>query len=84
MMCQYDTKQWWLPTDFMKQHGEFFVGYEASARLSELQRENPDMFESRRAGKYIERRIRFETGKEWYSRAPKDLQLMVKRYYKKV
>lgn len=83
-MCQHSDKMWWLPTDFMRSDaGEFFVGYEASARLSELQRENPEMFESRRAGKYMERRICFETGKEWYPKLSKDLQAMVKRYYGK-
>lgn len=83
MMCQHHEKKWWLPTDFMKMEiGQFFVGYEASARLSELQSENPEMFESRRNGKFMERRICFETGKSWYSKAPKDLQLMIKKYYK--
>lgn len=83
MMCKNDTKMWWLPTDFMRSEaGEFFVGYEASARLSELQRENPQMFESRRAGKYMERRICFDTGREWHNTISKDLQLMIKRYYK--
>jgi len=64
------------------QLGEFFVGYEASARLSELQRENPSIFESRREGKFIERRICLEDGKQWYENAPKDIKQMVKRYYK--
>jgi len=80
-MCLEHTKEWWLPQDFM-QPGEFFVGYEASARLSELQSDNPTMFDSARAGKYMKRRIRFEDGKEWYPNVSKELQLMVKRYYK--
>ncbi len=80
MMCKNHNKEWWLPQDFM-QPGEFFVGYEASARLSELQRENPTMFESQRAGKYMKRKINFDTGKEWYPNISKELQLMVKRYY---
>lgn len=82
MICSNHEKMWWLPSDFMK-GGEFFVGYEASARLSELQSDNPEMFESRQAGRFKERRICFETGKDWYANAPKDLQLMIKRYYKK-
>jgi len=81
MMCTNHDKQWWLPADFM-QGGEFFVGYEASARLSELQSDNLSMFETRRSGKFMERRIRFETGKIWYPLISKDLQLMIKRYYK--
>lgn len=82
MMCSHPEKQWWLPTDFMK-GGEFFVGYEASARLSELQKENPAIFETRPAGKYKERRMRFETGKEWFATAPKDIKKMVLKYYER-
>lgn len=83
MMCKNDTKMWWLPTDFMRSEaGEFFVGYEASARLSELQSENPEMFESRRAGKYMERRIKFEECRLWWHKVSKDIQLTIKRYYK--
>lgn len=81
MMCQNHHKMWWLPTDFMK-GGEFFVGYEASARLSELQSSYDEMFETRWNGRFKERRICFENGKDWYSKIPKDLQLMIKRYYK--
>lgn len=79
-MCQSHSKEWWLPHEFM-QPGEFFVGYEASARLSELQSQYPQMFDSERYGKYMRRRIRFEDGKAWYPTIPKDLQLMVKKYY---
>lgn len=50
--------KWFLPHDFMKSSlGELFVGYEASARLSELARDYPDMVESERDGKYIKRRL---------------------------
>lgn len=79
-MCKNHNKEWWLPQDFM-QPGELFVGYESSARLSELQKENPEMFESVRAGKHMKRRLRFETGKQWYPNISADLQLMVKKYY---
>ena len=68
-MCKNSQKEWWLPQDFM-QPGDFFVGYEASARLSELQSEYPQMFESVRAGKYMKRRIKFEEGKQWYTTVP--------------
>lgn len=65
-MCQHPDTKWWLPTAFMRPAAaEFFVGYEASARFSELASDYPDMFESRRNGKYIERRIKFETMPEW-------------------
>jgi hypothetical protein len=78
-MCQSPDKKWWLPQDFMR-GGEFFVGYEASARLSELQSDYPDMFESQRNGKYIERRIKFETIGEWLSGSG-TLKAVVGKYY---
>ena len=81
IMCKHDLKKWWLPKDLMVS-GDFFVGYEASARLSELQKSHPYMFESRANGRFLERRIRFETGKEWFSTIPKELQSMVRKYYK--
>ena len=80
-MCKHDLKKWWLPKDFMVT-GEFFVGYEASARFSELQKEQPYMFETRANGRFLERRIRFETGREWFPKIPKELQSMVRKYYK--
>jgi len=41
------------------------------------------MFESRRNGKYMERRICFETGKDWWDQVSKDLQYVIKKYYTK-
>ena len=38
-----DTKRWWHPTDFMK-NNENFVGYSASARMSELKKLLPGLF----------------------------------------
>lgn len=46
---------WFLPQDFMR-GPENFVGYEASARLSELAKEYPDDIESEREGRQIKRR----------------------------
>lgn len=81
-MCKYKARIWWLPPDFMRADPEFFVGYEASARLSELQREYPNAFESRKEGKYLARRMLFESMDKWLSSMPKNLQAMVKKYYK--
>jgi hypothetical protein len=82
-MCKYPEKQWWLASDFMKQElGELFVGYEATARLAELIGDNPEMFETERQGRFRAVRMRFETGKEWYSNIAPKLQRMVKLYYK--
>lgn len=67
LMIRKQHKQaWFFPYEFMVNGlGELFVGYEASARLSELARNYPDMIESQRDGKYTKRRIRWETMNEW-------------------
>lgn len=83
MMCSDPSKKWWRASDFQKPGVDgLFVGYEATARLSELDGDNPGLFERRKNDRFVERRVCFETGKEWYPTLSKDLQLMVKRYYK--
>lgn len=54
-------KEWFYPYDFMTDDlGDNFVGYEATARLSEVTRKFPLMFEVKNDGKYKVRRFRFE------------------------
>lgn len=65
--------RWWLPQDFM-QSGEYFVGYEASARLSELAAEYPEMIETRQEGKQFARRIKTENVDVWLPQLPRYLQ----------
>lgn len=82
-MCQHPDKKWWLASDFMQDGmGQFFVGYEATARLAELVGDNPTMFETERQGRFRAVRVKFETGKEWYGTINTKLQTMVKQYYK--
>lgn len=82
-MCKHQDKQWWLASDFMKQeNGALFVGYEATARIAELIGDNPEMFETKRDGRFRAFRIRFETGKDWYKNINPKLQRMIKLYYK--
>lgn len=67
--------KWWYPQDFMKDGlGSLFVGYEASARLSELAREHPYMIESRRDGKYMMRRLNLGDVHHWINQLPADLR----------
>lgn len=80
VMCRDKTGQWFYPYDFMKSNmGDNFVGYEASARLSELGKDYPDIFESERDGKYIRRRLRFDTLAQWLPLLPKDLRYIIHR-----
>jgi hypothetical protein len=61
MLRKKDIQEWFYPQDFMKPElGDLFVGYEASARLSELFKKYPNMFERKREGKYKITRFKFE------------------------
>lgn len=80
MLREKDRQTWFYPPDFMRGGMQNFVGYEASARLSELASDYPDMIESRRRGKYMERRIRFETIPLWWPQLPEDYQQLFIAY----
>lgn len=41
-MLSYPEKNYWIATDF--QHEPYFVGYEASPRMSELKNDFPELF----------------------------------------
>ena len=59
-MTQYDiildamlsnpSKKWWYAKDF--QYGQYFVGYEATARMSELVSLYPTLFEVAKDGRF--------------------------------
>lgn len=77
-MAADKAKVWWYPPDFMQSDANF-VGYEASARMSELQKEYPEMVETRRAeaprdAKYKERRIKWEEMNNWWGRVPQSVR----------
>lgn len=72
-MLRQPQKEWFYPPDFMR-GGDLFVGYEASARLSGLAKKYPRMIESRRNGKYTERRICYEAVGVWWEDIPEGLQ----------
>lgn len=84
-MARHPQQVWWYAPDFMKNDlGELFVGYEASARLSELAREYPAIIGSRRhptEGKYMQRRIMWENLRATLSVLPQDLQDAIKYSY---
>lgn len=81
VMVRDRTRIWFLPQDFMRSDlGELFVGYEASARLSELGKDYPDMIESRRNGKYVTRRLKIENLQAFYSFIPDELRAIFDRY----
>lgn len=84
IMCiEAERKKWWKAHELINYHDEsLFVGYEAGPRLSELTKDYPQIFETKSEGKYLLRRMRFETGRQWYKTAPPEIKAMVQRYYK--
>lgn len=60
-MAKHPEVKWWYAKDFMQPNlGDFFVGYEATARMSELVQDYPDMFEVRKDGRFRTVRFKFE------------------------
>ena len=76
IMMMNRNKKWWSAADFQKEWSGEFVGYEATARLSELEKKCPKMFSGMRDGRFCLRRIRFEEPNEWWS----DLDPDIKHY----
>lgn len=75
MAKRKDSQAWFIPPDFMDPNLDYlFVGYEASARFSELAKKHPEMMESRPSTKYVKRRIRWESMDQWFGSLPKDLR----------
>lgn len=59
LMHRQPVGTWFIPPDFMRPDlGDLFVGYEASARLSELAKNRPDLIWTKRQGKYLARCLR--------------------------
>jgi len=82
MMKLLYQKDWFLPQDFMQSSlGDLFVGYEASARCSELGKWYPELIESQKQGKYVARRIRVENMEKALITLPEDLKKIVNYYY---
>lgn len=75
LMSGNRRRKWWFPPHFMQDSlGDLFVGYEASARFSELARDYPDMFQSTKLDKYLYRRIRWEDMNGWLPTLPANLR----------
>jgi len=73
IMANNRDREWWFVKDIINA-GEgtdnWYVGYEASARMAELAKKFPDMFETRDDGKYKKRRVRWEAMSEWFEELP--------------
>lgn len=73
IMAHNKKQEWFFAKDIINLGtGDWYVGYEASARMSELAKKFPDMIESMNEGKYTKRRIRWETMDLWFEDLPKE------------
>lgn len=61
-MLDNPNKEWWSASDFQK--APYFVGYEASARMSDIMRLYPSLVEVGRDGRFRTLKIRWENVEE--------------------
>jgi len=74
MMGEPDN--WWHAEDLMQQ-GDYFVGYKAQARISELALKYPEMIERQMSSKGNRQhmyKFRMDNGKEFLTKLPQDLR----------
>ena len=61
-MLENPQIKWWYAKDF--QHGKYFIGYEASARMSDLYRIRPTLFNLGKDGRFRILSINWDNKKE--------------------
>lgn len=61
-MLENPQTKWWYAKDF--QHGKYFIGYEASARMSDLYRMKPTLFKASKDGRFRILSINWDNKKE--------------------
>lgn len=71
-MIENDWKEWWDARDF--QNGKYFVGYEATARISDLVNKRPELFKIGKDGRFRQIAIDWEN-KDAVKEAKKYLSL---------
>lgn len=69
-MLDHPEKEWWYASDFQK--APYFVGYEASARMSDIVREYPSLVDVDKDGRFRILRIRWENVEENGWHTPKE------------
>lgn len=75
--------KWWYPYEFMHEGTRYFVGYEASARLSELAHDYPEMIETKQEGKYKVRRIKTENVDQWLPLLPREIRQAIEEEFQR-
>jgi len=65
--------RYWRASDFQHEYDGIFVGYEATARMSELVKKYPFAFETRMNARFREVKFNFENAREIYNQLPMEL-----------
>lgn len=58
IMMKHPEKEWWYASDFQK--APYFIGYEASARMSDVMREFPKLVEVGKDGRFRTLKINWD------------------------
>lgn len=61
---------YWRASHFQQECDGIFIGYEASARMSELVKDYPNAFDVRMNGRFREVKLRLENPKQLYADLP--------------
>lgn len=69
------NKKWWSAKDFQHPNTPHFVGYEATARMSEVMNNYPQLVERGRDGRFRTLRIKWEAVSEWIDTLPKSIKI---------
>lgn len=78
LMARYD--RWFLISDFQKPNlGGLFVGYKASARINELEKDYPDMFLTRPNGRFVERKLNKDNINDWFYDLSPNLKRIIRQ-----
>lgn len=81
VMIRQKGKEWFYAPDFQRPNmsEDEFVGYEATARMSDLIREYPEIATWKKEGKYRYIRFRFENLREIYNsiKIPKEIKYLI-------
>lgn len=88
MIRRKNEQEWFYAPDFQKPHlpEDLFVGYEATARISDLIRDYPEIATWKKEGKYRYIKFRFDNLKQIYSslNVPKELKDLIQFEMRKV
>jgi len=68
-----DSSEFWRASHFQHEWYGLFVGYEATARMSELVKKYPFAFETRMKDRFREVRFKFENARAIYNDLPHEL-----------